>query len=144
MSNISRSALLPYSAQAVFDLINDVEAYPRYMDGCVGAEVYSIEGDEMVARLDLSKGGLRQSFTTRNRLLPPKSVTLELVDGPFDHFEGRWTLLALSDSACKVSLQLKFQLSSAVLSVAARQLFNSAANNLVDAMVKRANEVYGK
>lgn len=144
MSDISRSALLPYPAQAVFELINDIEAYPHYMDGCVGAEVLSNDAGEMVARLDLSRGGLSQSFTTRNVLEAPKSVTLNLVDGPFERFQGTWTLLQLNESACKVSLHLKFKLSNAVLSAAAKQLFNSVANDLVDAMVKRANEVYGQ
>ena len=124
MTNISRSALLPFPAQAVFDLINDVEAYPHYMDGCVGVEVQSRDERSMVARLDLSKGGLEQSFTTRNTLHPPKRIDLELVDGPFDRFNGEWTVLALNDAACKVSLHLKFKLANTMLSAAAKQLFN--------------------
>lgn len=144
MTNITRSALLPYSAQAVFDLINDVEAYPQYMEGCVGAEVFSRDEDTVVARLDLARGGIQQSFTTRNRLERPNRVALELMEGPFERFEGEWSLLALGEAACKVSLHLKFTLSNRVLNLAARQIFNSAANNLVDAVVKRANELYGK
>ncbi len=94
MTTISRSALLPYSADQVFELINDVSAYPQFMDGCVGAEVLSESDDAMVARLDLSRAGVRQSFTTRNALQRPIEIKLELVDGPFEAFTGRWTLLA--------------------------------------------------
>ncbi len=143
MTTISRSALLPYSADQIFDLINDVNAYPQFMDGCVGAEVLSESDEAMVARLDLSRAGVRQSFTTRNALLRPLEIKLELVDGPFESFAGRWTLLALNEQACKVSLFLSFTLNSSVLSAAARQLLNSAANSMVDAMVKRAKFVYG-
>ncbi|MAY35646.1 MAG: ubiquinone-binding protein [Spongiibacteraceae bacterium] len=143
MTTISRSALLPYSADQIFELINDVGAYPQFMDGCVGAEVLSESDDAMVARLDLSRAGVRQSFTTRNALQRPLEIKLELVDGPFESFAGRWTLLALNEQACKVSLFLSFTLNSSVLSAAARQLFNGAANSMVDAMVKRAKVVYG-
>ena len=143
MTTISRSALLPYSAEQVFELINDVASYPRFMDGCVGAEVLSESETAMVARLDLARGGVRQSFTTSNTLLRPSEIKLELVDGPFDNFTGRWNVLALNEQACKVSLFLSFTLSSAVLGAAAKQLFNSAANSMVDAMVKRAKAVYG-
>lgn len=143
MTTISRSALLPYSADQIFELINDVGAYPQFMDGCVGAEVLSESDDAMVARLDLSRAGVRQSFTTRNALQRPLEIKLELVDGPFESFSGRWTLLALNEQACKVSLFLSFTLNSSVLSAAARQLFNGAANSMVDAMVKRAKVVYG-
>lgn len=143
MTTISRSALLPYSAEQVFDLINDVACYPQFMEGCVGAEVLSEDEHAMVARLDLSRGGVSQSFTTSNTLMRPNEIHLELIDGPFESFGGRWVLLSLNEQACKVSLFLKFTLSSSVLSVAAKQLFNSAANNMVDAMVKRAKSVYG-
>ncbi len=144
MNDIRRSALLPYSAEAIYQLINDVEAYPQYMDGCVGAEILSADEGSMEARLDLSRAGIRMSFTTRNTLTPPRSITLALVDGPFDKLSGEWQLLALGDAACKVSLHLRFALSGALVGAATRQLFNSVANNLVDALVKRANEQYGK
>lgn len=142
MTEISRSALLSYPAQQVFELINDVVAYPHYMDGCIGSEVVSSGDDFMEARLDLSKAGFQYSFTTRNRLEPHSLVVMELVDGPFTEFNGQWALMALGESACKVSLQLDFTLQSKVLSKAAKSLFNSMADNLVEAMVKRAHDLY--
>ena len=144
MNEIRRSALLPYSADAIYQLINDVEAYPQYMEGCVGAEILARTEDSMDARLDLSRAGIRLSFVTRNTLTPSRSVRLKLIDGPFENLTGDWSLLALGADACKVSLHLQFALTNSVVGVATRQLFNSVANNLVDALVKRANEQYGK
>lgn len=144
MTEIRRSALLPYSSGIIYQLINDVEAYPQYMDGCVGAEILSHDADTMEARLDLAKAGIKLSFTTRNQLKHNQSVSLKLVDGPFDDLRGEWTLLALGDEACKVSLHLHFSLANSLVGVATKQLFNSVANNLVDALVKRANAQYGR
>ncbi|MEX1670472.1 type II toxin-antitoxin system RatA family toxin [Zhongshania guokunii] len=144
MTEIRRSALLPYSADVVYELINDVAAYPQYMDGCVGAEVLARSDDMMEARLDLAKAGIKLSFITRNKLVAGRSVSLSLVDGPFEDLRGEWTLLALSDEACKVSLHLRFSLTNSLVGAATKQLFNSVANNLVDALVKRANEQYGR
>ncbi|MBU0537742.1 MAG: type II toxin-antitoxin system RatA family toxin [Gammaproteobacteria bacterium] len=144
MNEIRRSALLPYSADVIYQLINDVEAYPQYMDGCVGAEVLAHTDDTMDARLDLSRAGIRLSFVTHNTLTPGRSVRLKLIDGPFENLTGEWSLLALGSDACKVSLHLQFALANSVVGIATRQLFNSVANNLVDALVKRANEQYGK
>ena len=72
MTDIQRSALLPFSAEQVYALINDVSAYPKYMNGCVGAEILEQTDEIMEARLDLAKGGLKYSFTTRNTLCPPQ------------------------------------------------------------------------
>lgn len=147
MTEINRSALLPYSASQIYDLINAVDDYPQYMDGCVATEILQLGQDAdgidfMQARLDLSKAGLQYSLTTRNRLLPPHQVQMSLVDGPFEKFSGLWTVQALGDSACKVSLALNFKLSNRVLSKAAKVLFNPMADNLVDALVKRAHYIH--
>ncbi len=143
MTSISRSALLPYPSPVVYELINDVAAYPEFMQGCIGAEVLQRTEQLMEARLDLSKAGLSQSFITRNHLFPVERVELELLDGPFANFSGQWQLLALSDTACKVTLDLQFTLESRVLGAAARVLFNPMADNLVDAIVRRAKQLYG-
>ncbi|NND67661.1 MAG: type II toxin-antitoxin system RatA family toxin [Halioglobus sp.] len=143
MTVINRSALLPYTARQLFELVNDVEAYPGFMEGCVGASVLSRSEGVVEARLDLARGGIRQSFATRNVLKPPNEIVLELIDGPFERFGGRWDFLALDDAACKMSLNLEFSVNSKVLGAAATKLFDRVTNNLVDAVCKRAGQLYG-
>jgi ribosome-associated toxin RatA of RatAB toxin-antitoxin module len=143
MKVINRSALLPYNAHQLFDLVSDVESYPRYMDGCVGARILRREEHLLEARLDLARGGIRQSFSTRNRMRVAQEITLELLDGPFDHFAGCWDFQALGESACKLSLHLEFTINGALLGVAASRLFDKVTNNLVDAVSRRAGELYG-
>lgn len=143
MTIIQRSALVPYGAEAIYQLVNAIEAYPQFMDGCVGAKILTQDATQMDARLDLAKGGMRYSFVTRNRLFPPDRIELELVEGPFDNFSGQWTFQALQEHASKVSLHLEFELSSRLLGFAARKIFDGIANQMVDALVKRAHQVYG-
>lgn len=142
MTAIHRSALLPFSDQQLYALVNDVEAYPQYMDGCVGSQVLRSEAHEMEARLDLARGGIKQSFTTLNQLKPHECIHLTLVDGPFDRFDGVWRFEALAEQACKITLDLEFTVKSSLLSVAAAHLFDRVAGSLVDAVVARAQTVY--
>ena len=143
MTVINRSALLPYSANQLFALVCDVESYPAYMEGCVGACILNRDADTVVARLDIARAGIRQSFSTCNRMQAAKEITLELIEGPFERFSGRWGFLALGESACKLSLNLQFSLKSGLLGVAASKLLESVANNLVDAVGLRAKQLYG-
>lgn len=153
LTTIKRSALVTFSAQQMFDLVNDIASYPEYMDNCVGAEVLEQgqgsqdEGSQgqstMVARLDLKKGGVSYSFTTCNTLVPPGSIIMDLQQGPFKRLSGVWSFKALTDSACKVMLDLEFEFNSLSVGIASSGLFTSVANNLVDALSKRAQEVYG-
>lgn len=149
MTRIERSALLPYSADKLFDLVNDVVAYPQYMDGCVSAIILSQTETTMDAQLELRKGGISQRFATRNQLEKPHKIIMELLDGPFDSLHGEWAFKMLASNACKVSLLLQFQakqdsLHQNVAHKAAAKLFESIAGNLVDALCKRANSLYGQ
>lgn len=140
-TTINKTALLMHSAQAMFELVADIERYPEFLPGCSGAEILETMPDGIVARLDLSKAGVKQSFITRNTNAAPSSIRLALEDGPFDSLRGEWRFDSLSEEACRVSLDLTFQLRSGLLKMAASRLFESVANDMVDAMVKRANQL---
>ncbi|BFM14221.1 type II toxin-antitoxin system RatA family toxin [Maricurvus nonylphenolicus] len=143
MAHIERSALVAFSAEKMFALVNDIAAYPQYMEGCKGAEILEKSEHEVVARLDLSKAGISHSFVTRNKLTPPESMTMALEEGPFSRLQGEWRFQVLAEDACKVSLQLDFEFSSKLIGMAAGKWFESVANQLVDGLVQRAQVVYG-
>lgn len=143
MSRIHREALLPYSAERIFDLINDVERYPEFMDGCSAATILEQDDERMVARLELQKSFVRQSFTTENRLQRPERISLRLVDGPFEALEGEWLIRALGPDGCKVTLDLQVKSGDSLIMRAAVSLFEQTANRLVDAVSARAEKLYG-
>lgn len=139
---VNRSALVTYSAQQMFDLVNDIEAYPQFMDGCVGARILKREADWLEARLDLSRAGVHQSFITRNHLQAPTCMSMTLVEGPFKHLKGGWHFTPLAENACKVSFELEFELQNKLLGMAVGKLFETVANKQVDALCERAKQMY--
>lgn len=143
MVTIARSALVEYSSQQMFDLINDIEAYPQFMSGCLDAVIIAQTEDSVEARLTLGKSGFQQSFVTRNTLVPPSTMLMHFVEGPFKTFEGRWQFDHLSDDACKVSLHLQFEFASPILAMTLGSWFEKKANQQVDALCQRADDVYG-
>ncbi|WP_345552143.1 type II toxin-antitoxin system RatA family toxin [Microbulbifer aestuariivivens] len=144
MTQIERSALVMHSVERMFDLVNDVEKYPQFLPGCRNAEVLYRNEQTLEARLDLSRAGMRQSFVTRNRLQRPTLMELELVDGPFSEFSGRWEFKPLGDNACKVQFSLSFVIRNRLVAAAVGKLFSELANQMVGAMSARADEIYGK
>lgn len=144
MSRISRSALVMHSAKEMFELVNDCESYPKFLPGCSNARLIQREADFLVGELELSKAGMSYRFTTRNALFEPERIELKLVDGPFKKLEGTWQFQPLAAHACKVSLDLEFEIAGRVVSAALSPLFSQMAASQVDAFVKRADEVYGR
>jgi len=140
--HISKSALLPYTANQLYELVNDIESYPHFLDGCVGAEILRSEEGLMEARLDLQKKGIRQSFVTRNRLIAPDSIEMELLEGPLESLKGKWTIKPLADKGCKLSLELDFEMKQGLMMQIVARFFGETANRLVDAVCTEASRRY--
>ncbi|HSG62792.1 MAG TPA: type II toxin-antitoxin system RatA family toxin [Pseudomonadales bacterium] len=138
MKTIQRSALLMFPVEHLYRLVNEVEAYPEFIEGCVGSEVLERSETELRARLDLAKAGVKLSFTTHNTMQPNEHIELQLVDGPFKAFKGEWRFTRLQENACKVEFELQFELNNALLSAAVGKLLDSVSKNLVDALCQRA------
>jgi len=125
----------------MFDLVNEVEAYPRRFNWCSGAQVLSREADAVTARLDLRLGGMTQSFTTRNTLEAPQRITMQLVEGPFRALHGVWTFTALGAAGCKVALALDFDYSG-LMGPVLRAGFQKVADRMVDEFCREADRTY--
>lgn len=142
MASIQRSALVAHSAQAMFDLVNDVAAYPQFLPGCRDSKVLEASDENMKASLLVAKAGIKQWFTTHNELEPGKRIDMQLVDGPFRYLTGGWTFSALSEEACKIELNLEFEFTNKLVEMAFGKIFNNLAANMVVAFTERARSVY--
>ncbi|WP_067514972.1 type II toxin-antitoxin system RatA family toxin [Endozoicomonas ascidiicola] len=143
MPKISRSALVTYSAQQMYDLVSDIESYGEFLPSCAGGKIISQEGDQLEAILEVAKAGIRQSFSTRNKIVPGVSIEMNLLEGPFKHLSGIWTFTQLGDEGCKVSLELDFEMSNKFTAATLGALVGQMMNSMVDAFSNRAKQIYG-
>ena len=144
MARVRKSALVPYSAQRMFELVYDVESYPAFLPWCHKARVISEQDDQICGRIEVSRLGIHQTFSTCNRFHRYERMDIDLLDGPFRRLHGGWRFVALREDACKVELDLEFEFSGRLIDRAFGAVFNQIANTLVDAFCKRADEVYGR
>ncbi|MFP2770873.1 SRPBCC family protein [Oceanisphaera sp. KMM 10153] len=144
MPSITRSALVMFSAQQMYELVNDIDSYPQFLPGCVASRIVSESDTSITAALDVAKVGIRKTFTTRNELKPHRHISVELVDGPFKTLNGGWTFTPLDVDACKVELKLHFEFTSRLVEMAFGGVFKELANAMVHSFSERAREVYGR
>jgi len=140
---ISRSALLPYSAQQMYDVVADIGAYPAFLNWCEASEILSSAEHEVVARLVISYSKLNIEFVTRNLNKPYQSIGLSLVDGPFTRLAGQWMFISLDDSACKVSIDMEFDFSRSFAKRMMGKVFANIISTQLDAFQNRAKHLYG-
>jgi len=140
---ISRSALVIYSAEQMFRLVDDIESYPAFLPWCGSSTVLSRTDDEVTASIGVSHSGMNKSFTTRNVNQPYSRISMHLVEGPFNRLEGIWQFQQLGDDGCKVSLELDFEFKSKLVGLTFGPIFGQMAGTMVDAFTQRAVNVYG-
>ena len=145
MKTVHKSVLIWYSAEEMFALVTDVARYPEFLPWCDQAKVLEQDAQGMRAEIGISFGGIHQRFTTRNDQEAGRRVSMKLVDGPFSQLDGQWTFNPLGEGqrACKVELDMHYGFDNAALAAIVGPVFDKIAGSLVDAFVKRAEQVYG-
>jgi len=144
MASVEKSVLVPYSAEQMFALVDNVADYPRFLPWCGGASVTSVDGDTVHATVHIDYHHIKQSFTTENVRQAPHCIDITLKDGPFQHLDGSWHFIPLSDSACKIELELHYEFSHKLLEKVLGPIFHYITNSFVDAFVYRAEKVYAR
>ncbi len=147
MKTVHKSVLIWYSPLEMYALVTNVNHYPQFLPWCDHARVVSEDTQGMTAEVGISFAGVRQTFITQNCHTEPSRVDMQLVKGPFSKLDGQWNFHTLGDGtqrACKVELLLNYGFDNAALGKLVGPVFDKIAASLVDAFVKRAQQVYGE
>ncbi|PVY55468.1 ribosome-associated toxin RatA of RatAB toxin-antitoxin module [Simplicispira sp. 125] len=146
MKTVNKSVLIWYSPEEMFNLVTGVDQYPLFLPWCDRARVLEQDDSGMLAEVGISLSGIRQTFVTRNLHDPGRRVQMQLVKGPFSRLDGDWHFHGVGDGsqrASRVELQLNYGFDSAPLAALIGPVFDRIAGSMVDAFVKRAEQVYG-
>jgi ribosome-associated toxin RatA of RatAB toxin-antitoxin module len=144
MKEIARSAIVEHSASEMYALVEDVEAYPSFLPWCAETTVHERHPGRTRATLTAKVGALRQAFTTENENTPGEAIHMRLVEGPFRRFSGEWRFVPLGEKACRIEFSLRYEFASRTLGKLLAPLFDGMADSMVDAFVRRADEVYAR
>lgn len=143
MTAIQKSALVRFSANAMYDLVNDIERYPEFLPWCRASRVLNRTDGLIEAELDIARSGFNHSFATRNVLQHGENIRMTLLRGPFERLEGVWSFTPLREDASKIALDLRFELSGTLAALAFGAVFNQICNTMVNAFSERAKQLYG-
>ena len=141
MKSIARSALVEHAAAEMYALVDDIEAYPRFLPWCLEARVQQA-GARKRATLTVGLSGIRQTFTTENESRPGSAIDMRLVEGPFRAFSAAWRFTPLGERACQIEYSMRYQFASRTLAQLLEPLFNQIADTMVDVFTRRADELH--
>ena len=142
MQRVKKSVLVPFPADAMYELVDRVELYPEFLPWCGGTHLVDASANGKTVRIDINFHGVRAHFTTDNVNRAGESIVVTLRDGPFRHLHGEWRFRSLAPDACKVEFELAYQFATEILEKAVGPVFGHIANTFIDAFVRRAESVY--
>jgi len=141
--DIRRSALVTFSPEQMFDLVIEVERYPEFLPWVAGAQLHERSANDLLATMEMQRGGVRERFTTRNSFDRPAYMDMRLVSGPFRTLDGRWTFTPIGDAGTRVDLEMRFEFANPVVSMLFGKSFENSCNALIDAFIARARHLHG-
>jgi ribosome-associated toxin RatA of RatAB toxin-antitoxin module len=133
---------MPYPAQFMYDIVNDVDSYPEFLPWCGGVKIHQLDNSSMEASILMHGAGLNHWFKTRNSMVPGQSIEMELVEGPFSKLEGRWSFTPIDSEGCKIELRLLFEMKQGLASTLIAPAFSRIGNTMVDSFCDRARDQY--
>lgn len=147
MPKLDKKHVVNHTAKDMYDLVCDVEHYPKFVPLCQSLNVKSRKDKDekvlMMADMTMAYKMLSETFTTQV-LMNEETLTIDVkyIDGPFKHLDNQWKFKDLEGGKCEVSFVLDYELRSKMLAMAAGAVFDMAFGKFVDAFEKRADEVY--
>jgi ribosome-associated toxin RatA of RatAB toxin-antitoxin module len=144
MAVICTSVCVNYTPKEMYDLVNDVQAYPSYLPLCSNVKLLSKTSNALRATITLSKGKIKFSFTTENSMEDSKHIRMNLIEGPFKHLRGHWRFEPSATGGCEATFRLDFEFANALLGMAFGGFFKEVTESFVEAFCKQAAKKYGE
>ncbi len=148
--------VLPFSPRQLFDLVADIEAYPRVLPWCAAARVRDREGDVLYADMVIGYRMIRDRFTSRVTMTPPEAgdrqqgggeagvwrIDVFYIDGPLKYLQNHWVFRPAGEGGCEIDFFVDFQFTSRLFEHLIAPLFNEVVRRMVTAFERRAHIVY--
>lgn len=147
MPKLDKKHIVNHSAEDMYQLVCDVENYPKFVPLCQSLTVKSTKERNgkmlMMADMTMAYKMLSETFTTQV-LMNHEALQIDVkyIEGPFKHLDNQWKFKDIDGGKCEVSFLLEYELRSKMLAMAAGAVFDIAFGKFVDAFEKRADEVY--
>lgn len=129
--------VLPWPAQALYELVADVDAYPQFMPGWSSARVLRRDAGSAEVEQRVHLLGRDWHFRSRAEFEAPKRVGIR-AGAPFRVFELRWDFEPLSASVTRVRGTLHAELGEPLLDELARHALPQLLQRTMLAFEQRA------
>ena len=141
MKRIYKEEEINVAMSIIFNLINNIEEYPKFLPWCKKTEVTKESENSQIGKIFISKSFINWSFSTKNIIDRNKSISLFLIDGPFDKLDGRWNFKEIDDNNTLVSLEINYKFKNSLIELSIEPIFTTIMNSILESFVDQAFKI---
>lgn len=146
MPSLTQIKILPHSAHHMHDLVMDIEKYPEFLPWCKQARITQIlSQNNLHADLLINFKNFLEKYSSN--VIHGKTASGEYfvdvvaIKGPFKNLVNKWRFRDLEDGNCEVEFFIEFEFNSIFLTKMIGAIFEKAAEKMMSAFEKRAEEL---
>jgi ribosome-associated toxin RatA of RatAB toxin-antitoxin module len=141
MKKIYKEEEINVTMSIIFNLINNIEEYPKFLPWCKKTEVTKESENSQIGKIFISKSFINWSFSTKNIIIRNKSISLSLIDGPFDQLDGSWNFKKIDDNNTLVSLEINYKFKNSLIELSIEPIFTTIMNSILESFIDQAFKI---
>ena len=147
MLKYEKSRILPYTPKQVFDLVADVESYPRFLPWCLRVKKLTKGKKSFLAEMEVGNNFFKETFISKDVLVSPTTRTPGKIEvfykiGPFEYLNNHWIFHNYGMRRCKLVFFINIGMHKGLLGDMFSNVFFLAAEKLTLAFEMRARYLY--
>lgn len=137
--HFTETKILSFVAKDLFNLVADVESYPKFIKGCKALTIEAKTAQGFRAKVTAGMGVFGGSYTCDVVLTPYSQICVEYIEGPFQHLKNLWSFEDLGHQQTRVTFDIAFAFSSAVQQFFMEGVFAGLAKDVMLSFEKEAS-----
>ena len=135
---ISFQKILNVDSSKALEVITNFNDYSNFIPGCTRATLISRELPIEIGRLEFNLLG-KEYFIESENTLDDSSITIRQLKGPFEKFEGRWSVVHIDKNSCQIDFDATYELPFLLNAITPEHLANNFSKNIIDSFIKRVS-----
>ncbi|MBL6818016.1 MAG: hypothetical protein ISQ64_01270 [SAR86 cluster bacterium] len=134
--DISFERIVSVDSSIAFEAVRNFDEYVDFIPTCTKASLISSEPPIEVGQLEFNILG-KNYFIQSENTVSNDSVNIKQLEGPFNSFEGKWSVKKLNNDTCKIIFYAEFELPFLLNTVVPKSLIEKFSDSIIESFIKK-------
>ena len=136
---INFTKLVEADRDEVYKQISNFENYSSYVPGCSSSKLLEKNDEFEIGELEFDFLLKNYSIKSRN-VLSDDAIKIQQIEGPFNFFNGEWTITQNEDDKTEITFKGEFELPFLLNNLLSANIIDTFCGLVIDAFIERLSK----